>query len=317
LGLGWTKGIYRMIGSEAVIGQVKNGVATIKFYSLNGISLSDIKPISVPLYSLYGEYIDGTTTIIFTRDINSGNNPVNLNSDSLIGAYGPSPDLGEHIQYSKELTVVDYLDGSSTQQIDLGHRVMNLFHGILMVFSLAILAPVASMVARYGKDQPNDLWFQAHRNTQISSTCIAVLAFIIALLMVDGSHFEFWHGQFGVAIVAWIILQTLSGILRPHKPEGTIELPRARKIFNFVHPLSGLLLMVGSIIQIFGGLLMVGVSSLWIGLFGAALLIEIGIAVALEVRQRYCHRSPTTKFQRVDTVEEKVKDDNNIALEEL
>lgn len=284
LGVGWTGGQFQMVGSEAVIGQIINGVPTIMMYNLTGKDNTLVVPAPVPLYNTQAQYISGITTIIFTRDINSGKYPINLNSDYLIGAIGSSPTLAIHAVRSMDMTQVNYISGQATILSNGWYDV----HATFMTFSWGILMPVAVIFARYGKSFPNALWFSVHRIAQIVAYVMAVLGFFVALGMVQGSHYKtVWHAQFGTFVLIWGLAQLLVGIFRPHKDEkeGAMESSGARKIFEIAHPWSGRILLFFALIQIFGGMAIRQSPAGWIVLFVFILLIYIGVVAFFEVRK--------------------------------
>lgn len=91
---------------------------------------------------------------------------------------------------------------------------------------------IGVMAARYSKGKtdnwfkvflrlPSSNLFQVHQAFQSVGMLFISIGFIIALVMVEGSHFMTdFHGQLGVTIMSLAYVQFLGGVLRPHAEEG-------------------------------------------------------------------------------------------------
>lgn len=124
-----------------------------------------------------------------------------------------------------------------------------------MILGWGAFLVIGVLVARYGRGSlSNGLWFKVHQALQIFGMCMTTAGFIIALVMVDGVHFNTaFHGQLGVTIMALAYIQMLGGFLRPHKVEGT-DATGLRKIFEILHPNIGRLLLIMACVNIFAGI---------------------------------------------------------------
>lgn len=106
LGVGWTGGAYRMAGTEAVVGHIAyDGLVAVDVYDLNGTVLDSIGPTPrIPLAHTAGEDVDGIATLVFTRPMSTGRNPIRLDGTTpIVGAIGIVGHLSKHSAYSAEL----------------------------------------------------------------------------------------------------------------------------------------------------------------------------------------------------------------------
>jgi len=73
--------------------------------------------------------------------------------------------------------------------------------------------------------------------------------------MVDGLHFNTaFHSQLGLAIMILAYLQYIGGLTRPHKDEDSSDVSFPRRVFEFVHPMTGRLLLIAACVNIFAGI---------------------------------------------------------------
>jgi Eukaryotic cytochrome b561 len=102
-------------------------------------------------------------------------------------------------------------------------------HGYLMAISVGVLVPIAvgsSLLRHFLKLTNNGWWFQIHRFIMVIAALCVVCGFavaIVALDKTDGSeaeHFKGEHQSYGLAILVLVLVQVLTGILRPHLPSA-------------------------------------------------------------------------------------------------
>jgi len=156
-----------------------------------------------------------------------------------------------------------------------------------MVLSFSIALPFGVLFARYGKNLPDDVWFTVHRIVQPVGYIFAFIGFIIALTMVNGSHFDtVWHGQLGLTLILFTLPQIIYGVFRPQVADERKKTTQ-RTIFEIVHPWFGRLLIVVGIIQTYGGLSVAGAEGGWVFLYTAWIIGLIITAVVLEIRPRH------------------------------
>ena len=88
-------------------------------------------------------------------------------------------------------------------------------HGLLMVTSWVVLAPLGFMMARYERARPpTGWWFKWHRALMLAAVSCTLVGFVFALILVNGVHFNSTHAQCGLLLL-FMLLQLLNGLLRP------------------------------------------------------------------------------------------------------
>jgi len=284
---GWTGGIYQMVGSDAVIGWSGDS-PSVGAYSLTGQDPSLILPIPIPITNNYTEIVNDTTTIIFTRVIAAGNHPINNSmngTNAMIGAIGGTDYLTQHVYNAQFLVEINYVTGQVS--VIPQSSPLKLAHGSIMFIAWSCVIPFGIIFARYGKKIPDAMWFKVHQAIMPTGYGIVLIGFIIAIVMVNGSHFNtVWHAQLGYALCIAPCLQVLYGIFRPHK-EKDVPITPARAVFEVVHPWYGRILLVTAIIQTFGGILQYkleyGGSFVIIGVYAGYIGIIVIIVVVLEL----------------------------------
>jgi len=190
---------------------------------------------------------------------------------------------------------------SSTENDDELDENLEIAHAIIMIISFSIALPVGILFARYGKDLPNDMWFTVHRTVQPVGYVFSCIGLIIALVMVNGHHFDtVWHGQLGLTLILITLPQIIFGIFRP-KVTDEQKTSTRRVIFERVHPWFGRLLIVVAIVQTYGGLTMAGAGGGWIFLYTLLIIGLIVTVVVLEIRTR-----PRLRERMADWVERNV-----------
>ena len=89
-------------------------------------------------------------------------------------------------------------------------------HGLLMVTSWVVLAPLGFMMARYERARPpTGWWFKWHRALMLAAVSCTLVGFVFALILVNGVHFNSTHAQCGLSFFLFMLLQPLNGLLRP------------------------------------------------------------------------------------------------------
>lgn len=265
--IGWT-GMDMQVGSHFLSSKTEAGVTTHPNLVITGTSVAQEA---------------GVTTIIFTRELNSGENPItDLTAVTILTAYHESEDqLVRHSCRAPQALTIDFITGGG--EMSGGSSMLKDAHGALMLLGWGVILSYGAIIMRYGKkaDKKKET-FQLHQAFQISGMCVVTAAFIIALVMVDGSHFStVWHAQLGLAIMILAYLQFFGGILRPHAKKDSDESTTQRKIFNVLHPATGTILLVTSTINIF-----LGISILWhywvLIVFAIFVAFNMVIVVAME-----------------------------------
>lgn len=148
------------------------------------------------------------------------------------------------------------------------------WHARVMVLGWAVLIPLGGLVARYfkvmpGQDWPARLdhkfWWHAHRALQWLGVLLTMFGMLLVLPHA-GQHsaMEQSHGRLGWALMALVVLQLISGLLRgskggPNEPElrgDHYDMTRRRIWFERLHKALGWLLIGGAVGVIVSGLIL-------------------------------------------------------------
>jgi len=226
-----------MVGSEAVIGSVNNGVETIlvkKLVAKDVTLITDDNNLALILTAKSCFESNGVTIIKFTRTVAGGTVPFSLTNNHIIASYSTIDAFGKHTDYVKNLGF-NFITGSIAASAPSPKDYLKYIHAIIMFVSWAILLPLGGFLARYRpiypclpkekEDDPGCKWWPAHQNIQTSGIIISTIGFIIAIIMnsFDSSHFipsNIAHATLGTCITGLAIFQFILGLLRPHQPEG-------------------------------------------------------------------------------------------------
>lgn len=93
-------------------------------------------------------------------------------------------------------------------------------HGLLLILAWFVLVPLGTIAPMLFKGNPaNSKWFLAHRvfMTLGAALTLVAVAMIVEYKPEEAEHLESTHGRVGALLVAAVLLQLSSGILRPHK----------------------------------------------------------------------------------------------------
>jgi dopamine beta-monooxygenase len=150
-----------------------------------------------------------------------------------------------------------------------------LSHVVLAGFSFGFFVPIGTLfpaTLRSVKGKGccgKPWWFVLHRGF-VATSLFGMIAWIIALTY-STYHLSTTHGRLGTAIVGMAIIQGLLGIFRPHLPKDENgEKSRARKIFEWVHPSLGRVIVICSAVQVALGYDLVLLNYVFVGLPGRA-----------------------------------------------
>ncbi len=147
------------------------------------------------------------------------------------------------------------------------------WHGRLMVLGWGVLCPLGVLVARFGKiwpgqDWPRDLdrktWWWTHLVLQYCGS-VSVLIAVLMIARAPSTNAGL-HAIFGWAVVAFTVVQVLSGVLRGSKGGPTAPLAdgsllgdhyamtRRRRIFEYSHKSVGALALFAAVAALSTGL---------------------------------------------------------------
>jgi len=266
--LGFTDGTFTMVGSDAVIGWVTSSGPVVGAYHLNGKDVAEITPNpAINITGVSGSEMNGVTTIFFTRDTASGFQPITGDQLFLITSHGPNDFLEYHeSSRSSALTISNITSGDGESVSDPAKYNAQIAHGCIMGFSYTILLPFGMMSARFGKDlKPHGIWFKMHYICQGIAMLLIVVGAIIGFVVVGadfGGPKVNWHAYLGVALLGVTLLNFILGICRPHTEEG-IPPKMKRKVFNFIHPWTGRIILIAAVVQCIKGILILDGAQLW------------------------------------------------------
>lgn len=128
-----------------------------------------------------------------------------------------------------------------------------------MAMSWGIMLPLGMAIARYGQAvQPKGWWFKMHRGIQSVGLIIAVIAFGLAIDMVQEKssdlHFVRAHHQLGLAVMIVGLLQPINAFIRPHVPPAGSAKSTPRRVWEFAHKNLGRLAIIGGFCNVVIGL---------------------------------------------------------------
>ncbi|KAL5261816.1 hypothetical protein ACHWQZ_G007499 [Mnemiopsis leidyi] len=156
------------------------------------------------------------------------------------------------------------------------HSLLKL-HGILMIFAWLNLVPLTVFIARYGKDlfERPSLWFLLHKWGGFLSGLVVIISVGVAYGALRELEFEF-HQTVGVLVVLLLVFHVVLALFRP--PHET----RFRRVWEFSHRASAILLLIGSFVNNINGLDKMEVNSICYVVIALQLLVICVILIALE-----------------------------------
>lgn len=183
------------------------------------------------------------------------------------------------------------------------------WHGRLMVLAWAIAVPLAVLLARYFKvmplqDWPNELdnkfWWRGHRFLNYLAMCMTFFGIVLVFRRsLYSGNLNQLHSGLGWCLVFLTGVQVLSGFLRgtkggPTSPrlakDGTIldlygdhyYMSKRRVLFEWIHKVVGILVVVVAIITITLGLyladaprwMLLTLVTWWVGIFSLSIYLQ-------------------------------------------
>lgn len=174
---------------------------------------------------IFNQNENGIVTIISRRKWNTGDNndynwDLSLRSISFsIVKKTDALDLTQfHNFYGKSYKY--NFETNSVNSENANINMMYLAHSLLMFISMAILVPcgVFSSVNRF---LCKPIWFNMHRLFVLTAVLISIAGFIIAIVETEDEnedHFVGNHKALGLAVMIFMIIQPILGLIRPHLP---------------------------------------------------------------------------------------------------
>lgn len=185
---------------------------------------------------------------------------------NIVVAAGETQGFGHHPSGGYTMAQALSMDGTNVESHP-GRGFIVLAHAGCMLVAWFIMAPIALYLPRYGRHMVHEgWWFGWHKRLMMLVTLLTLVGFVIALIMVPGSHFGPVHGKFGLTFVILLVLQPLGGLVRPMK-----DSPQ-RGAWLIVHRgLGALLACLGPAICLMGAFL----TSMGAGLFAILLFFVL------------------------------------------
>jgi len=276
---------YQMLGSDAFIGFISPTpappITILQGYILSTKALDTTGILANPDFiynSASASLVKGITTLLITRPLDQGLNPITFNNVTqpyamIIAAYsndntGVKAKHVQRVEYGKYINL--YTGQSVTSyRIPIPTRIA---HGVCMGTAYAILFPCGLLVARYGRDAKG-LWFKIHFFLQNYAFLVMLAGVIIGFTLPVIQYGSFtYHAILGTIIFGLTVIQVLIGYLRPHK-KPDIEITIPRRIFEFVHHWLGRAILLAAIAQIVAGIMELEVSPIAYGIWLPFLVI--------------------------------------------
>lgn len=262
--IGITNGDGIMVGSEAVIGFPDSG--KVLKYSMSQYVNAGVLPMRDEQQTLIETSVvqeEGKTTMKFTKLLNeTGEIPIVIGANTFIGAFG----FGNFFTYHEKRDSFELdLVAGEIEIIETRNRTLWKVHGWIASLAWGVFAPVAIGVAMLRYWFPNGLWLKIHQFLNGIVVILTILAFGTALAAINsetpagGSSNHFSpspspHRLVGLVIFLVVLFQALGGRFRPHNPKMGEEKHWVRRVWEILHRVFGVALLVFSWIQIQSGI---------------------------------------------------------------
>lgn len=187
------------------------------------------------------------------------------------GVVKPQPHIiGDNVFGSLDLT-------SGLLSVTSQHQNFKNTHGALNAVSWGLMIPFGVFFPRYVKAFTASAWYYMHMPWQLAGYIIGVIGFGY------GCQLDYWrtqphwtHRNLGISIFAFATLQITALVFRPNKDSGL------RLYWNIYHHLSGWLVVLLGIINVFYGFHVLGTYGHWRTVYIVVLAVMGGAALLLE-----------------------------------
>ncbi|KAI3981398.1 hypothetical protein MKX01_021521 [Papaver californicum] len=273
----------RMFGSQALVAYQKDGLVTTYTSPITGYAMPPGN-LSFPVSDLFATFQDREMTIFATIQLPSDTTTTVVNQ---VWQEGPvrdgNPSSHDMTPANKQsFGSLDFLSGQQSSGgggVDSRTKRKNV-HGVLNAVAWGILMPVGAIAARYLRvfNSMYPAWFYIHIATQTSAYIIGVAGWATGLkLGSESSGIQHTtHRNIGIALFVLGTLQVFALLLRP-KPDH-----KFRFYWNIYHRLTGYVVILLSIINIFKGFDILAPEKKWKNVFIGVLIGLAVIAVLLE-----------------------------------
>lgn len=133
-------------------------------------------------------------------------------------------------------------------------------HGALMFAAWIVLIPSGIFSSVFLRPL-GPLWFKIHRTCQTLGVIVSIVGFLFAATNMTGDMFTEPHHNIGLVVVIVSVYQLIHALVRPHVPDNS-EKSTQRKLWEIIHRLTALALLVLAVVNIESGLGMINDSNL-------------------------------------------------------
>jgi len=173
----------------------------------------------------------------------------------VILARGNAPAYGIHA--SRDAALALSADGSGIGGLSIPVSSRKYLHGLMMTVAWVILAPLGVYVARFERArEPKGWWFRLHRGLLVASVVLTAVGFVLALTMVEGSHFYSMHSKLGLLFSLALVIQPTNAYFRPKHGDSS------RATWETAHKLLGASLLLGGVVVCLLGAQLIGAQAL-------------------------------------------------------
>jgi len=312
VGIGFPSTAATMLKADLIIATVDNSTSTTSvndYFAHDKAECDTSVPSGVCPDTVYGGTVDitqtsasetvgaggvHTTKFKFTRKlVSSDSNDVSIGSGDVNLIFAYSADNTDTIKYHagfKTNGKVNLQTGVATV-VDVPYISIKRLHGAIMFIAWGFLISIGGLVARFFKSK-GAWWFKVHIFCQMTGVILMVAAFVMAIMFTDvlnNPHFAASHQKAGLAVVILGLINPVLGSLADflYKPDRKFT-----PIFpDLAHWFLGHLLIIGSFIVLFLGLVIIGDTN--IGLFVALGIWVAGYVILFTIFQlKGLHKAP-------------------------
>eukprot|EP00735_Rhodelphis_limneticus_P011890 TRINITY_DN5051_c0_g1::TRINITY_DN5051_c0_g1_i1::g.24746::m.24746 TRINITY_DN5051_c0_g1::TRINITY_DN5051_c0_g1_i1::g.24746 ORF type:complete len:519 (-),score=60.38,sp/Q9M363/B561I_ARATH/27.92/1e-16,DOMON/PF03351.12/3.6e-11,Cytochrom_B561/PF03188.11/1.2e+04,Cytochrom_B561/PF03188.11/0.0013,DUF4231/PF14015.1/0.082 TRINITY_DN5051_c0_g1_i1:100-1656(-) len=222
---------YRMVGAEAWVAWVSDGLPHVSAYKLAGttrdsmirVDGKEISEADDSFQDVVGFEADAQTIIKFRRklefDENIYYNLSMTHQERFIWALGPNDDdtfVSIHSHHSPRGHWVS-LSGRTAGQTRYTPPLA-IAHGVVMSLGPGLCMPAAALIARYHKH--SDRWLKMHTRLQVAGLSLLVVGVVLGLCLIDFRLGDVCgHGAFGLVILGLAAVQAGAALRRPGRGE--------------------------------------------------------------------------------------------------
>jgi len=280
VGVGFTDFKFAMVGADLVIGWAdpdpNNPPAMNTYFAESHEYLRSDQ--SMQAFVVGAQSSDGTTTLIFTRTMDAGTNPIRNNRMTLIASGGST--TGIITKHTNRVNVAYVVDVNSGEVLEILNANNNrrIAHGVLCGVALTLILPFGAIVARF-KSKLKKKFIPIHAGIQtlglLLFTAGVILGYTCPIVQFRPGN---WHAPLGTVIFICLYIQFFTAFLRPEPPEEG-KPSTLRVIFNVLHRLFAACIFMMAIAQIVEGIILLNVPywayAIWAPFAGVMIILRL------------------------------------------